>query len=167
MSFESHIDELIRKEGGYRLINVPNDRGGMTYAGISRRAHPKWPGWKTIDAGKEPSEEVVHGLYRELYWDKIHLGEIHDTNCAEVILSSAVLSGRKRSAKLAQAVVGAKPDGVIGPKTIEKINNTNPDVFVMAFSLARIARFSRMVQHNKTQRNFFLGWVNRVLEELP
>ena len=37
-------------EGGY--ANNPNDRGGETYRGISRRWHPDWGGWPLIDSVK-------------------------------------------------------------------------------------------------------------------
>ena len=65
--------DLIRKEGGYRLINVPGDRGGQTYAGISRNANPNWPGWALIDRGADDEdpvlEELADELYRIKYWN--------------------------------------------------------------------------------------------------
>ena len=46
------IDEVIETEGGLKLINVKNDRGKQTYAGISRRFWPNWDGWKLVDRGR-------------------------------------------------------------------------------------------------------------------
>ena len=33
-------------EGGY--VNDPDDKGGETYKGISRKANPDWNGWINI-----------------------------------------------------------------------------------------------------------------------
>ena len=37
-------------EGGY--VDDPEDAGGETYRGISRRYHPSWQGWQIIDTLK-------------------------------------------------------------------------------------------------------------------
>lgn len=57
-------ERMIRREGGYRLTNDPADRGGMTFAGISRNRWPDWEGWRQIDAGGEPEAEDVRAFYR-------------------------------------------------------------------------------------------------------
>ena len=38
-------------EGGY--VNDPDDKGGETYKGISRKANPNWAGWISIDQIKK------------------------------------------------------------------------------------------------------------------
>ena len=38
-------------EGGY--VNDPDDKGGETYKGISRKANPDWDGWISIDQIKK------------------------------------------------------------------------------------------------------------------
>ncbi len=38
------FEQTLTLEGGYKLHTVKGDRGGMTYAGISRVHHPNWPG---------------------------------------------------------------------------------------------------------------------------
>ena len=49
-NFDIEFDKLIFTEGGY--VNDPDDAGGETYLGISRKHNPKWDGWKKIDSFK-------------------------------------------------------------------------------------------------------------------
>ena len=170
------IDHVILVEGGLKLIHVRHDRGGQTFAGISRRAHPDWEGWAIIDSGASPSRPMVDAFYKGRYWDRIRGDDIHDQDVAEMLMSSAVLSGRRRAIKMAQMVVEAQPDGVIGPKTLAAINQMDPDLFEARFALARIDRYRRICNADRrknphkpldeTQVRFLLGWTNRVFGEL-
>ena len=71
--FETCYEKMIQLEGGYSLHEVTGDRGGMTYAGISRNTWSKWPGWKKIDANEYDDElaELVREFYKAEYWNKI------------------------------------------------------------------------------------------------
>lgn len=167
--FENHIEPLIRKEGGYRLINVKHDRGGQTYAGISRRANPNWAGWSLIDKGERDVKvlaPLAHNRYRDSYWRPIQGDHLLNDEIAEVLFSSAVLSGPRTAIRLAQIACDIQVDGVIGPQSLAAINGAPWREFEARFALARIARFSLLVRKNNTDRKFFLGWVNRVLEEI-
>ena len=161
------IDELVvAKEGGYKLIDVPGDRGGQTYAGISRRANPRWSGWEEVDLGIMPSKYKVAIKYESDYWKPMKLDSIFEIEKQKVLLSCAVLSGVRTATLLAQGVVGETKDGIMGSKTVGAINSMSRDYFCAYFALARIARFSRICQQNPSQNKFLRGWVNRVLEEV-
>ena len=45
--FDEAIKKILDHEGGY--VNNPKDKGGETYMGISRKAHPKSKVWSIID----------------------------------------------------------------------------------------------------------------------
>ena len=45
--FEKAFAKIIKAEGGY--VNNPNDKGGETYMGITRKNHSKLKMWKLID----------------------------------------------------------------------------------------------------------------------
>ena len=49
-SFKKALEHMLKFEGGY--ANDPNDSGGETFRGVSRRNWPKWPGWPLIDRAK-------------------------------------------------------------------------------------------------------------------
>ena len=165
-NFTLHIDPLIEKEGGYKLTNNTGDRGGLTYAGISRRANPDWHGWTDVDEGEKPSNLAVSAHYKTHYWNPMACDDIDSEVIAGVLLSSSVLSGPRRAIALAQASCEAPADGVMGPITLKELNSIDPELFTTRFALARIARFSEIVRRDKSQEKFLRGWVNRVLREM-
>lgn len=161
-NFEPAFQKTMKAEGGFVLHHVKNDRGGQTYAGIARNAWPKWPGWQHIDAGGTPPTDLVREFYRANFWDVIQGNAIRDQAVAENIYDAAVNFGTRTAVMLAQAVVGATPDGKIGPRTLDALDN-NEAGFVDKFALACIARYEQIVTRNRTQEKFLLGWVRRTL----
>lgn len=165
--FEHAFKKMIQNEGGFVLHKVPGDRGGLTYAGISKRYHPEWPGWDYIGKKEIDSPEItpmVRQFYKEKYWNKIKGDEITEQTIAETIFDFAVNAGTKTSIKLAQVVVSTIPDGVLGPKTLAKINSVDPEKFSLAFFSAKITRYAQICSKNPSQKKFLLGWINRSLK---
>jgi len=98
------FDAVIKRREG-KWVNHPSDPGGETYRGRARKYHPKWPGWKLIDAAKskpgfpaslETNQELQH-LLRESYrtdeWEAIHGEEITSQALANELLDNATLEG--------------------------------------------------------------------------
>ena len=162
--FTQAFEKMILNEGGYKLTDTPGDRGGQTYAGIARNAWPKWAGWKAIDDGETPESALVRAFYQSNFWFAIHGDKISDQAIAETVFDFAVNAGVKTAAMLAQTVVGATPDGKIGPVTLAAVNAQTSEKFVMAYALAKIARYAAIVRRDRSQQKFLLGWVNRALE---
>ncbi len=164
----------MKAEGGYD--NDPQDPGGETYKGIARKMNSKWDGWIIIDMMKKERnfpvnldnnvklQEKIKAFYEVNYWDKIRGDDIENQDIAESIFDFAVNAGPIVSAKLAQITVSAEPDGVIGPKTIEKINADNPRTFLAVFALNKIARYVSICNKRQESKKFFFGWVRRTLE---
>ena len=160
--FAPSFEVMIRNEGGYVLHNVEGDRGGQTYAGIARNMHPQWPGWGPIDRQEAVPAQLVREFYRQQFWNPIKGDELTHQGIAQAIFDFHVNAGAV-AVKLAQLVVGSTPDGSIGPRTVAALNSIDPDKFVMAYALAKIARYRDIVQRDKTQIKFLLGWINRTL----
>jgi lysozyme family protein len=166
--FNQAFQKVLRDEGGFKLTDIPGDRGGMTYAGIARKANPEWAGWNLVDH-KEFGEiltEMVRKFYKSGYWDRIRGDDIANQSVAENIFNFGVNTGVGVAAKLAQLIVGVAPDGIIGQKTVEKLNTVDPEAFKKAYALAKIARYADICNRNKTQSKFLLGWLNRTLSGL-
>lgn len=163
--FPQAYESMIRNEGGYKLHTVAGDRGGMTYAGIARNFHPTWPGWAAIDRGDIPDTELVRRFYRMHFWTPIRGDNITNQEVARNVFDFAVNAGVTTSVRLAQIVSGAAPDGKFGPKTLAAINAMDPEKFVLAFALAKLARYRDIVTKDRTQQKFLLGWINRTLKE--
>lgn len=162
--FEQAFSKTMVAEGGYKLTDIKGDKGGQTYAGISRRFHPSWPGWARIDVGQTPPTEMVRDFYRAEFWSAIKGASIADQGVAEGLYDLAVNASPKVAVKLAQIVVGVEPDGAIGPKTIAALNGAEARYFRLAFALARIARREAVVTKDRSQEKFLLGWIRRDLK---
>lgn len=163
--FLTAFERMIRNEGGYVLHRVAADRGGLTYAGIARNSWQGWEGWTEIDAGREPPAQMVRAFYHQHFWTPIRGDEIRDDRVAQTIFDFAVNAGVRTAVVLAQTVVGTTPDGKLGPITLEALNSVEPDRFVARYTLAKIARYAAIVQRDRSQTKFLLGWINRALKE--
>jgi lysozyme family protein len=166
--FDPAFQKVLHDEGGFKLTNIPGDRGGMTYAGIARNSNPDWPGWNLVDHQEfgEVLTDMVRKFYKSSYWDRIRGDDITNQSIAENIFNFAVNTGIGVAAKLAQLIVGTAPDGAIGPATIEKLNTVDSEAFKKAYALAKIARYADICNRNKTQTKFLLGWIQRTLRGL-
>ena len=162
---------IMEREGGYHVTDNPNDRGGQTCAGISRRANPDWQGWRLIDSGVAPTDSrvksLIYALYRHAYWEVIRGDDIADAVMAQAVYSCAVLSGARTASRLAQRACGVEVDGFIGQHTLTAMNGMSADLFLAVFTLARIDRYRRIVKNDPTQRDFLLGWINRAFGAYP
>jgi len=167
--FSPAFEKMIRHEGGFNLENVEHDIGGLTYAGITKKYHPEWQGWKIIDRGdmENPNlTQMVRDHYKSTFWKQCKGDKIDNQKIAESIFDFSVNAGSRTAGKLAQIVVDATPDGVIGPKTLEKLNDCDEELFISKFALAKVARYVEICRRNPVQKKFLLGWINRTMGEL-
>jgi lysozyme family protein len=175
VDFSLAFQLMIANEGGY--VNDPDDPGGETYKGIARKMYSKWDGWTTVDMLKRqpgfPSnldkdaelQQDVLNFYRTVFWDPLKGDQMNNQEVANSIFDFAVNAGLSTSASLAQMVIGAKADGVIGPQSIASLNTFDPEHFLAAFTVAKIARYVNIVKKRPTSRKYFYGWVCRALGE--
>ena len=165
-NFEHAFEQMIKDEGGYVLHEIPGDTGGVTYAGIARNKNPQWSGWALVDKKEFGGSltTMVRDFYRAEFWGKMRGDELTNQDVANTIFNFGVNAGMGMAVKLAQLVVGATPDGGIGPKTVERLNQiTDGQRFKEQYALAKIARYAEICNRNRTQSKFLLGWVNRTL----
>ena len=174
-NYEQALQWVLTHEGGY--VNDPDDPGGETYKGVARKMNSKWEGWTLIDMLKKQSgfpanldkdaelQETIKSFYEINFWDRIKGDDIASQEVATSIFDFAVNAGVSTSASLAQLVVGAEKDGIIGKHTIELINGFDPEHFIASFTVAKIARYVSIVKKRPTSKKYFYGWVCRALGE--
>lgn len=162
-NFDIAFKVIIGHEGGY--VNDPLDRGGETYAGITRKNYPKWEGWALIDARKPEEDEIyedmkpmVKEFYRTNYWSRI--GEITSQVIATFTFDWKINSGNK-SIRALQSAVGTTPDGKLGSVTIAAANACNESELLAKLKAARIAFYHGIVERRPSQKKYINGWVNR------
>lgn len=168
--FGPAFEQMLRDEGGYKLHEVAGDHGGATYAGIARQFNGDWSGWAYLDRGEIPPSELVREFYKQGYWLPLQGDAIKEQAVASSLFNFAVnASAPYRPAlavKLAQLVVGATPDGVLGPATLAAINGMEPKLFQALYALAKVARYRDICRKERSQEKFLLGWISRTLETL-
>lgn len=169
MNYEGALDKVIVNEGGFKLTDIKGDNGGQTYCGISRNFWPKWKGWGLIDQGiKDESAlySLVHDFYYTNFWKPMGCIGIHHDVLAAGIFDYSINVGVRVASRLVQIACGAKPDGYIGPKTIEILNSTNVKVFRNNLFIAKVCRYTLICNKKKAQSKFLLGWINRSIHIL-
>jgi lysozyme family protein len=168
-NFSFSFDKMIQNEGGFILHKNKGDRGGWTYAGIAENFWPNWSGWPKVKSGnvdKSDLVEMVKIFYKKNFWDVSKLDQVKDPIIAYNIFDFGINAGARTSAKLAQIAVEAAPDGIIGNKTLAKINGFETEKFEMVFALAKVARYIEIVDKNRSQERFLRGWIKRTLNVL-
>src|SRR6185295_12872250 len=105
----------------------------------------------------------VEALYRTSFWDRIQGDDIQNQQIANSIFDFAVNAGVSTSTVLVQHIVETETDGVMGEETIRAINEKDPDYFLAAFTVAKIARYLSIVNRRPTSRKYFYGWVSRTI----
>jgi lysozyme family protein len=64
-------------------------------------------------------------------------------------------------------VLDATPDGIVGPKTLERLGQFDNDEFIVRYALAKVARYAQIVNRDRSQAKFILGWINRTVKAVP
>jgi lysozyme family protein len=155
--FDQAVTKTLIHEGGSRVTDDPNDRGGLTKYGISQRSYPN------VDI-RNLTEDEAKGIYKRDYWDRVSADIIIDQQVAENLFDTAVNMGPRTASRLAQIALDLlPPDGVIGPKSIKALNTASPESFMAEFTIAKIARYAYICNKNRSQSKYLLGWINRAL----
>lgn len=146
-------------EGGLTLSELPGDKGGVTFAGISRVYWPNWAGWALLDAGEpydSPSMvDAVKGFYYRNFWAPLEL-DLLPQKIAIQVFDMAVNSDPKDAVRCLQRAVGTlKVDGSLGPVTKAAVAQMHPTELAIRFNIARARHFARC-------KPLFPGWFNRL-----
>lgn len=167
--FERAFAATMKREGGYVLHEVAGDTGGQTYAGIARKPNPSWAGWEYIDRKETPPTQLVRDFYWEGYWKPLRADELRADiaiSLYDFAVNTSAPGSPKTAVKLVQLMVGTEPDGSMGPKTIAALNAVPEKEFASAFFVAKMARYAQIVNRDRSQSKFLLGWLNRSLGAL-
>lgn len=151
--FSVVFTRIIGTEGGY--VNSPNDPGGETKFGISKRSYPN------VDI-RNLNVDGAKAIYFADFWQKLCLGTM-PVGLDEFIFDFAVNSGVGRVARLLQNAVGVLPDGAVGPKTVAAVQSAS------AAKVARLLFVERAIIFASAKPNVFEenchGWYARLFDQ--
>lgn len=169
-TFEAAYPTIQKNEGGY--ANDPDDLGGETYAGISRKNFSGWQGWALIDAAKTLPDfplclkkvaslpQLVEYFYRVNFWCQGY-EQIADQGIATWMLDRAVNCGSRTANKMLQNCVDTIVDGMIGKQTIKAVNAADPAELQIKLTEQAQEYYRNIVAKNPKQAKFLNGWLAR------
>lgn len=171
------ISKILASEGGYVFDDA--DSGKETYRGISRRFHPEWKGWKTVDLYKplktnqliksDSLEKDIISFYDTNYFKSVKGDEIKSDMIRTHLFDMAVNAGIKTSIKLLQNAIcdvfdiKIDVDGLLGKISLSYINNVDKmEELEKAFIQKRISYYESIVKTHPKNLKFLKGWLNRI-----
>ena len=153
------IKEVLRREGGAKLTKDPDDPGGTTKYGISKRANPD------VDIENLTEDEAVI-IYLEKYWKPSKASNLPES-LQDMYFDMVVNFGQRRAVKILQEACNHKNkgkklvvDGRIGPNTLKASKSLEKDR-LLAF---RIFHYAKICINNNTLMKYYYGWVRRTIE---
>lgn len=150
--FRVFIERLLDHEGGY--VNHPNDPGGETKWGISKRSYPHL---NIRDLTRDAAIEI----YRSDFWDLSEADQLPPP-VAFQLLDAAVNSGIPQATRWLQRAVGVADDGHVGSVTLAAIRAADPADLVMQFNAERLDFMTKLAGW----QTFGKGWARRVSQNL-
>lgn len=136
-------------EGGY--VNDPDDPGGETNFGISKRSYPH------IDI-KGLTPDRAKAIYRVDWWEKYRLDLIKDAKIASQMLRAAVNMGASNAFRCLRQALSIDTLGATTDVMMRTLNSGDPKIVLRLLQLEFIKYYA-----NLNKPKYFRGWVNRVL----
>jgi len=155
MPFYQEITKVIGREGGY--VNDPDDPGGETKYGISKKAYPK------VDIKNLTMDDAVE-IYKDDYWLPAKIERLPDKLQGQYF-DMVVNQGIAKSAKILQRACNGKNkskiqvDGKVGPKTIKATAKLEPE----RLRAYRLMEYARLALTRPELEKYYYGWVRRAL----
>ena len=159
--FMRQVEKVLEHEGGY--VNDPNDAGGETKFGISKRSFPET---NILDLTKADAIKI----YWEYYWQKYKI-EMLPVHLQGITFDMVVNKGR-RGVKILQEATNSKNkgkkdslismDGYIGRMTAGACEHLEVDRLV-AFN---VLHYAKLVLNKPTQMKFWFGWFRRAVSKM-
>jgi len=156
MTFDEAFERILGLEGKYS--NHSADKGGETMWGIT---------WKVARAHgyqgpmQHMPTDVAKAIYRKSYWDAAGI-DMLPADVRFVVFDGAVNSGVVQSVRWLQRAVGAKSDGVIGPRTLEAVRALHGARVTSRYNGHRLQFMAGLSDWGY----FGKGWANRIANNL-
>jgi len=152
VKYDVAFDRLIDHEGGY--VNDPNDPGGETKWGISKRSYPH------LNI-KDLTREDARQIYLTDYWDKVNGEKLHD-GVAFQTFDFAVNSGIQTAIRYLQRALGAADDGHWGPRSQAAADAMSESDQIMRLNAERLDFMRKL----KNWPHHGAGWAGRIANNL-
>ena len=194
MNRENNFDKAYKytnRNEGHGWSKHPDDRGGLTYAGISEKQNKDWEGWSTIKAimseEREPNlqeQQLLNHLHRNFFLDKYWRGIKGDylaQALAIQVYDAAVNVGIWQASLFLQIALNKAnrndhyygdvvEDGVIGAQTTaacEAAEQNGLQQLLMHLFTTQLSYFYMQIMENDpSQEVFCKGWILRAFRAI-
>ena len=166
-NFRIALAETLSYEGGY--ADHPDDPGGITMSGVTRKTWAKWTGRKLKDVTEAEMRaltvEQVMPLYHAWYWQPVRADDLPG-GLDFMVFDIAVNSGPERAVRMLQKAINqlgrvqVRVDGMMGPKTLSAAGSLNVFDLIDEVGNTRLWFYFDL----STFRTFGNGWMRRLLK---
>jgi len=153
-NFKKCLELVLKSEGGW--VNNPKDPGGETNLGVTKKVWEEWVG-HVVKTMKDLTPEDVAPMYQAKYWMACYANQL-PVGIDYMAFDAAVNMGPGRAVKLLQECLGCVPDGTIGPRTMQLIDQKKPEDIVDLYSKRKTSFYEGLA----TFATFGKGWLKRV-----
>jgi len=150
--FDDAMTFVFEQEGGYGID--PNDPGGETNFGISKKSYPN------VDI-KALTKEQAKAIYLRDFWIPLRCEELPYA-LALGLFDMGVNQGIGTAIKIFQRTLGVKDDGVFGPKTLEAALKAEPRKQTLLLA-RRLVAYHELMKAKPNLEVFALNWFHRVV----
>lgn len=152
MNFNQAIERVLGHEGGY--VNNPNDPGGETQWGISKRSYPE------VDI-KALTRDDAKLIYFNDFWTRVNADQLYD-GVAYQTLDFAINSGCQTAIRYLQRALGVADDGHWGPISAAAAASMSESDQIMKINGERLDFMRKL----SAWPNFSSGWAGRIATNL-
>lgn len=152
----------IRKwEGGY--VDDKDDSGGCTCKGVTIGTFRRYYGIsKTCEDLKEITDSQWFNIFKTGYWDRMKADKINNQSIAELCVQMIWGSGGVAVRKI-QACLGLTADGVVGVKTLARLNGADTEgTFKTLWNMRK--KWLEAIAKKGNNRKYLKGWLNRLYD---
>jgi lysozyme family protein len=156
--FLNAIEITLKHEGGY--VNHPNDPGGETKFGITKRSYT------FLDIRKLTKDEAIN-IYFKDYWAKFNYHLIDNDTIRNKVFDMGVLMGPRRSILLLQRALlkqfpTLEQDSMLGNITSRCVNELPFEEFYPHLLNTYWSHFEKLIKRRPESKVFENGWKRRV-----
>lgn len=156
---------ILSYEGGF--VNDPHDSGGATNKGVTiatwrQQGYDKdFDGDIDVEDLKLISDDDAIEILRKNYWNRWQADKITSQPIANMLVDWVWASG-SCGIKLPQAMIGVKPDGIVGPKTLAALESQEPEHFFYRLKNRRMNFVRNLCLYVPVKRRYLNGWIRRI-----
>lgn len=156
VGFSEALEYVRPNEGGY--VNDPDDPGGETNLGISKRSYPD-------EDIKNMTEERSAEIFQRDFWDRPKLGKLPD-RLATKVFDSCVHVGNVTCVKLLQEQLGVTQTGIVNDATIKAVEKEGEDAVLKGYVSTMKGYYKDIAKRKPASKKYLKGWIARA-ERLP